>query len=85
MRPLLKKTGLDPNEYKHYRPVSILFFISKLIEKAVAAARTLCQNNLLNIYQSGYRMYHATETALLNIINDILMNQNEQRSTALVL
>ena len=38
----------------------------------------------LDIYQSGYRMYHSTETALLNITNDILMNQNEQCSTALV-
>ena len=82
VRPLLKKTGLDPNEYKNYRPVSNLFFISKLIEKA---ARTLfSQNNLLDIYQSGYRMYHPTETVLLKITNDILMNQNEQCSTALV-
>ena len=29
-------------------------------------------------------MYHSTETALLKITNDILMNQNEQCSTALV-
>ena len=44
----------------------------------------LSQNNLLDIYQSGYRMYHSTETALLKITNDILLNQNEQCSTALV-
>ena len=44
----------------------------------------LSQNNLLDIYQSGYRMYHSTETFLLKITNDILMNQNEQCSTALV-
>ena len=36
VRPLLKKTGLNPNEYKNDRPVSNLFFISKLIEKAVS-------------------------------------------------
>ena len=29
-------------------------------------------------------MYHSTETVLLKITNDILMNQNEQCSTALV-
>ena len=29
-------------------------------------------------------MYHSTETAFLKITNDILMNQNEQCSTALV-
>ena len=86
MRPLLKKTGLDPNEYKNYRPVSNLFFISKLLEKAVSLQleHYLSQNNLLDIYQSGYRMYHSTETALLKITNDILMNQNEQCSTTLV-
>ena len=86
MRPLLKKTGLDPNEYKNYRPVSNLIFISKLIEKAVSLQleHYLSQNNLLDIYRSGYRMYHSTETALLKITNDIPMNQKEQHSTALV-
>ena len=86
VRPLLKKLGLDPNEYKNYRPVSNLFFISELIEKAVSMQleHYLSQNNLLDIYQSGYRMYHSTETALLKITNNILMNQNEQCSTALV-
>ena len=29
-------------------------------------------------------MYHSTEIALFKIINDILLNQNEQCSTALV-
>ena len=71
---------------KNYRPVSNLFFRSKLIEKAVSLQlkHYLSQNNLLDIYQSGYRMYHSTETALLKITNDIIINQNEQCSTALV-
>ena len=86
VRSLLKKTGLDPNEYKNYRPVSNLFFISKLIEKEVylKLEHYLSQNNLLDIYQSGYRIYHSTETALLKVTNYILMNQKEQCSTALV-
>ena len=42
VRPLLKKTGLDPDEYKNYRPVSYLFFISKLIEKEVS-----CSSNII--------------------------------------
>ena len=81
VRPLLKKTELDPNVYKNYRPVSNLFFISKLIENAVSLQHEhyLSQNNLL-----GYLMYHSTETALLKITNDILMNQYEHCSTALV-
>ena len=86
VRPLLKKRGWIQNEYKNYRPVSHLFFTSKLIEKAVSLQleHYLSQNNLLDIYKSGYRMYHSTKTALLKITNDILMNQNKQCSTALV-
>ena len=30
--PLLKKTSLDPNELKNYRPVSNLTFVSKVVE-----------------------------------------------------
>ena len=35
--PLLKKFGLDPDELKNYRPVSNLTFVSKLVERTVAA------------------------------------------------
>ena len=36
IRPLLKKTGLDSDILKNYRPVSNLTFISKVIEKVVS-------------------------------------------------
>ena len=48
VRPLLKKTGLDPNEYKNYRPVSNLFFISKLIENALVAIDLSAAFDLVN-------------------------------------
>ena len=35
--PLLKKVGSDPDVLKNYHPVSNLTFISKIIEKVVAA------------------------------------------------
>ncbi|WP_419627697.1 hypothetical protein, partial [Thiolapillus sp.] len=35
VKPLLKKPSLDPNVLKHFRPVSNLPFVSKLIEKLV--------------------------------------------------
>ena len=38
--PLLKKPNLDPNILKNYRPVSNLPFLSKVIEKVVAAQIT---------------------------------------------
>ena len=34
--PLLKKTNLDTEDVKNFRPVSNLPFVSKLIEKSVA-------------------------------------------------
>ena len=36
IRPLLKKTGLDSDILKNFRPVSNLTFISKVIEKVVS-------------------------------------------------
>ena len=36
IRPLLKKSGLDKEVLKNYRPVSNLSFISKVLEKVVA-------------------------------------------------
>ena len=37
IKPHLKKPGLDPNELNHYRPVSNLHFLSKIIEKIVVS------------------------------------------------
>ena len=37
IRPLPKKTTLDKNELKNYRPVSNLSFITKILEKVVAS------------------------------------------------
>ena len=48
IRPLLKKTGLDPETLKNYRPVSNLPFISKVLERVVDARLEshLSSNNL---------------------------------------
>ena len=35
VRPLLRKSGLDSNLLKNYRPVSTLSFLSKLLERVV--------------------------------------------------
>ncbi len=66
IKPLLKKLGLELIK-KYYRPVSKLAFLGKLIERAVALQIVdhLQANNLMDIFQSAYKMYHSTETALL--------------------
>ena len=42
-------------------------------------------SNTSNLYQSAYRKFHSTETALLNIHNDILSLRDAGKVTALTL
>ena len=86
VHPLLKKCGLELN-FKNLRPVSNLTFISKLTESAAAYQMQshMSAYGLYPILQSSYRKHHSTETALLKVHNDILMNMNKQHVTLLVL
>ena len=72
--PILKKHDLDPDNFKIYRPISNLTFISKVIERIVASQLTGYPqiNRLLPDHPSAYRQGHSTETALLKIFSDIL-------------
>jgi hypothetical protein len=85
--PLLKKSTLDKDNLKNYRPVSGLNYVSKVIERVVAEQikNYLAKNNLDNLNQSAYRSGHSTETPLLKIKNDIHLNLAENKPTALVL
>ena len=84
--PILKKPSDDP-VLSNYRPISNLPFISKLCERAAFNQINLhlSQNCLYPVHQSAYRANHSTETALLKIRNDILLNMNKQKVTLLVL
>jgi hypothetical protein len=85
--PLLKKSTLDKDNLKNYRPVSGLNYVSKVIERVVAKQikNYLATNNLDNPNQSAYKTGHSTETTLLKIKNDIHLNLAENKPTALVL
>ena len=85
--PLLKKENLDKELLKNYRPVSNLPFLSKVIEKIVAARlRTHLEvNKLWCKMQSAYRPFHSTKSALLCVQNDILSSLNNRKMVALVL
>ncbi|XP_050400117.2 RNA-directed DNA polymerase from mobile element jockey [Patella vulgata] len=85
--PLLKKDNLDKNIMKNYSPVSNLPFLSKIIEKAVNIRLNehLTANSLLNVFQSAYRQYHSTETALLRVVNDLRSTADSGCIASLVL
>ena len=48
VKPLLKKSDPDRNVLKHFRPISNLCYLSKLIEKVVATrlSNYMDENNL---------------------------------------
>ena len=71
---ILKKSSLDKEVFKNYRPVSNLNFVSKILERVIAAQLQthLDEAGLMTAFQSAYRKHHSTESVLLNIHNDIL-------------
>ena len=85
--PLIKKALLDPEILKNFRPVSNLSFISKLIERVVAEQLNdhLRLNGLLEKFQSAYKKFHSTETALLRVQNDLLIALDSDGGVVLML
>ncbi|MEL7079446.1 MAG: reverse transcriptase family protein [Cyanobacteria bacterium J06582_2] len=85
--PLLKKPSLDPSDVKNYRPVSLLSFLSKTLERAIfnQLCSYLHQNNLLDPYQSGFKAGHSTETALLAVTESLHAARVNSLSSVLIL
>ena len=84
--PLLKGAGFEII-FPNFRPVSNLSFISKLVGR-VTVKQTLSHMNLscpLPICQSAYREHHSTETALLKVTSDMLLDMDDNKVTLLVM
>ena len=87
VNPILKNTTLSKEDLNSYKPISNLSFISKILEKVVAnrLASHININGLTNASQSAYKQFHSTETALLKVHNDINLNIDNGKVTALIL
>jgi hypothetical protein len=87
IRPLIKKSTLNPDVLKNYRPVSNLPTLGKILEyPAISRLNEHLQlNNCTENFQSAYKTAHSTETALLRVKNDIANELDEGRVVLLVL
>jgi len=85
--PRLKKAGADVNVLANYRPISNLSYMSKLIERAVAdqVFAFVELSGKLPVFQSAYRPFHSTETALVKIYNDLVLGVDKGLIVGLVL
>uniref|UniRef100_A0A669DV26 Reverse transcriptase domain-containing protein n=1 Tax=Oreochromis niloticus TaxID=8128 RepID=A0A669DV26_ORENI len=87
VQPLLKRPGLDASLLSNFRPISKLPFVSKILEKEVCSQlQTFLESqNIFEVFQSGFKTLHSTETALLRVFNDILLTADSGKSVLLVL
>ncbi|XP_072025175.1 uncharacterized protein [Amphiura filiformis] len=85
--PLLKKSSLDQEELKNYRPISNLKFLFKTIERIASSQlhAYLDKNKLHSPMQSAFRKFHSTETALLRVQNDLLRAVDKHQEAVLIL
>ena len=85
--PLLKKSSLDRDTMKNYRPISNLPFVSKVVERVVASQLNahMLEHSLLEPAQSAYRRNHSTESALLRVRSDVLQAIDGKKCVVLVL
>ena len=78
---------MDKDNYKNYRPVSNLLFLSKLIEKVVdiRLEQHMTIHNLHCDNQFGYKKHHSTELLLLKIVNNLLLACDDNMPTVVLL
>ena len=87
LSPTLKKSDADFEQFQNFRPISNLKIVSKLVEKAVDIQLTdhVMAHHLDETFQSAYKNFHSTETALVRVQNDILCAIDKNESVILLL
>jgi len=81
----INKTG-KKNDIQDYRPVSILSSFNKVVEKILykRIMNFVQKNELLYIKQFGFREKSNTETAVIELINDIRQHIDKKKKVSLV-
>ncbi len=79
--------ALNTSLLENYRPVSLLPFIAKTLERVVfnQVSLFLSQNNKLDAKQSGFRSGHSTETVLLSVTEALRIAKVNYKSSVLIL
>ena len=79
--------SLFTDDLNNFRPISNLNFISKILEKVVASRiqSHLSSNSLSSSFQSAYQIFRSTETTLLKIHNDLILEMDRGEVTSLIL
>ncbi len=85
--PLLKKSNSDPTDPQNYRPISLLNFFSKCLERLVISRLLNHMSSLppYEIFQSGFKQFHSTETALLRVTNDLRRSSDDGQVSLLIM
>ena len=85
--PILKKIGAKLTDPANFRPISLLPFLSKilerLIDKRIRDHIKIC--NADELLQSGYKKFCSTETALLKVTNDLRRAADKGKVTILLM
>lgn len=73
----------DPAVFNHYRPISILPALSKILEKLVykRLIEHLNKHNIIYTHQYGFRKKHSTYMAITHLINEIYKAKDRKENT----
>uniref|UniRef100_A0A8C6L5A4 Reverse transcriptase domain-containing protein n=1 Tax=Nothobranchius furzeri TaxID=105023 RepID=A0A8C6L5A4_NOTFU len=87
INPLLKRSGLDGMQPCNYQPIAKLPFLSKNLEKCVYTQLMdfLEESNIKETFQSGFKAFHSMETALIKVLNDIMLETDRGNPVLLAL
>ena len=81
----LKKVPV-PSSPSDFRPVALLSFLSKVLEKLAhdKIVIFLNTNGLFDTFQTGFRKHHSTQSALIKLTDDIRMGIQRKKITLLL-